>query len=160
MIFSICDFLNILTSCDLTWPHLTSCVLRWDQVRSRPDPSHPDPPPPQPNPSWHPTQSTLTKSDPTKPTLSPDPDILFIHISEMWQWLNWGPVSSTVSGGRTSLRIFNPPNQLGFHTPKKIVPDWLRNTLISPVQWVKIVLSKQFYIIPLNIWYRNHFYIN
>ena len=121
--------------------------------------TYPWPIPPWPIPTGHATQPNLTKPNLTKPTQTPDPDMLF-HISEMWQWLNWGPVSSTVSGGRTSLRIFNPPNQLGFHTHKKIVPDWLRNTLISPVQWVKIVLSKQFYIIPLNIWYRNHFYIN
>ena len=40
-------------------------------------PSHPDPPPPQPNPSWHPTQSTLTKLDQTKPSpTQPNPPCL------------------------------------------------------------------------------------
>jgi len=82
------------------------------------------------NPSWHPTQPTLTKSNPTKPNLSPDPD-MFFHISEIWQWWKWGPVSSTVSGGRTSLPVFHPPNQLGFHTQIKIVPGWLKMHWLS-----------------------------
>ena len=54
---------------------------------------------------------TLTWINPLRPTLSPDLHILY--ISEIWQWWNWGPLSSTGGGGRTSLRIFHPPSQLG-----------------------------------------------
>ena len=54
---------------------------------------------------------TLTWINPLRPTLSPDLHILY--ISEIWQWWNWGPLSSTGGGGQTSLRIFHPPSQLG-----------------------------------------------
>ena len=86
---------------------------------SRPDPSHPDltHPDTQPSPTWPNPPRLLTQT-------------CYSIYLKLIIWLNWGPVSSTVSGGRTSLRIFNPPNQLGFHTQQKIVPDWLRNALI------------------------------